>query len=51
MFAVLVPVIGEGGVAALFLRTCTVTRSEHKWICRPETAMGSSQALDVLFHR
>ncbi|MEO5826389.1 MAG: hypothetical protein ABIR59_10915 [Gemmatimonadales bacterium] len=48
MFDVLAPVIGEGGVTALFLRTCNLTRLEHDWVCRPDTGDGTTAGLALL---
>lgn len=48
MFAALSPVIGDGGVAALFMRTCEVTRRDHAWICRLPTGGLPADAIAAL---
>ncbi len=48
MFDVLTPVIGEGGVTALFLRTCNITRAEVDWVSRPGAALMAVNGVDHL---
>ncbi len=48
MFDVLTPVIGEGGVTSLFLRTCNITRAEVDWVSRPGTGVRAVNGLDHL---
>lgn len=48
MFGVLTPVIGEGGVTALFLRTCNITRGAADWAPGPGPGLRAIDGLDHL---
>jgi hypothetical protein len=48
MFNVLTPVIGEGGVTALFLRTCNITRPETDWASSPGAGLRTIDGLEHL---